>query len=54
MKYTIEMISIVISCKNDVLQNQDPPPRLVIIKLVKLCACMIGDVVEGCTFSKIV
>ena len=48
------MISIVISCKNDVLQNHDPPPRLVIKKLVKLYACMIGDVVEGCTFSKIV
>ena len=27
--YTIEMILMVILCKNDVLQNYDPPPQLV-------------------------
>lgn len=49
---TIEMVSTMISCENNVLQNHDPPPRLVMKKLVKLCACMIAVFVEGCTLVK--
>ena len=51
--HTIEMISMVVLCKNDVLQNYDPPPQLVMKKLVKLCACMIGVFVEGCNLVKL-
>lgn len=46
------MVSTMISCENNVLQNHDPPPRLVMKKLVKLCACMIAVFVEGCTLVK--
>ena len=51
--YTIEMILMIVLCKNDVLQNYDPPPQLVMKKLVKLCACMIGVFVEGCNLVKL-